>query len=680
MKRYIISSFVLLVMLFTSLFSRSVFFAYQSAKNVQSVAVIGTFNDWSATADIMKRSFDDIWTVQIEIPDGVYLYDFLVDGHVVADPNNPKKKHNGKNGYYSILTVGSFTPPDGTKGDGLIHKNYVQFDDRSRVYVDPASTDTVYFALDTLKNDVQSVSIKIGKKLYPMVPVEINKYTDRYKTTVHPSTKKFHYNFVIEDGKTKLELGKTGIATSSKAFVFDFASPTVPILNAPHWAKGAIVYEIFPDRFFNGNTSNDPIHTTIWGEKPTYNSFFGGDLQGIIDKIDYLIDLGIDILYTTPIFEAPSNHKYDTQDYMHIDPHFGTLQTFRTLANLLHYNDMYWVIDGVFNHTGTRFFAFQDILKNQQNSAYVHWYFVNRFPVRIESGDYATFQNYPSLPKLNVRNAAVQKYLKKAVNKWTSNGADGWRIDSANVISNSFLVKLYKWIHEIKPDSLDVAEIWTNVSNWFDEGAFNSSMNYLFRDAAYSYIVHGSSAKTFLNDTNSYLNTYPPQLWNALWNLIDSHDTPRALTVVGGDIRKMKALVGLQMTFIGAPMIYYGDEIGMLGGNDPLDRGCMNWNRSRWNSEIYEWYKKLIEIRKDTPAIRFGTYTPIFVEKQVLGFKRDYKGKEVYVFINGGRNVQNVKTTLTGKFHDLVDDSIWSSKKPLSLELQPYEVLILEKK
>ncbi len=680
MKRYTCLTVLILFISFTSLFSRKIFFAYQSTQNVKSVAVIGTFNNWSATATVMKRAFDNIWTVQVEIPDGTYLYNFLVDGHVVADPHNPKKKPNGKGGYYSVLTVGTFTPPTGIKGDGIIHKNYIQFDEYSRVYVNPASTNTIYFAIDTLKNDVQSINIKVGRKLYPMVPIEINKYTNRYKMILHPSTEKFHYKFIIEDGKTKLELGKSGLATTSKAFIFNFASPTVSILDAPRWAKGAIIYEIFPDRFFDGDVSNDPIYTTPWGEKPAYNNFFGGDLQGIIDKLRYLKDLGVDILYTTPIFEAQSNHKYDTQDYMRIDPHFGTMQTFRTLANLLHSNNMYWVIDGVFNHTGTDFFAFRDVIKNQQNSKYVHWYFIKHFPVRVESGDYATFQNYPSLPKLNVRNLSVQEYLKKVVNKWTSNGADGWRIDSANVIANAFLVKLYKWIHEIKPDSLDVSEIWTNASDWFNEGAFNSTMNYLFKDAAYSYIVYGAGARAFLNDTNSYLNTYPPQLWNALWNLIDSHDTPRAFTAVDGSIQKMKVLVGLQMTFIGAPMIYYGDEIGMSGGNDPLNRGCMNWKRYQWNSEIYEWYKKLIRIRRDTLAIRYGNYTPIVAKKQVFGFKRNYENQEVYVFINGGENVQDVKTPLVGSFRNLIDGSIWSYQKPITLELQPYEVLILERK
>ncbi len=679
MKKIVIA-FLFISIVMTSLsIARKVFFAYQANENVKSVAVIGTFNNWSPTVGKMKRAFGTVWTTQIEIPDGVYFYDFLVDGKIVADSHNPKRKPNGKGGFYSVLIVGTFTPPKGVAGDGIIHKSYVTFDEHSRIYVNPASTNTIYFAIDTLKDDVQFVSFETGDKLYPMKRVNLNQYSDRYKMVFHSSKKKFSYRFVIEDGNTKFYMGRDGIATPSRFFTFDFSSPTVSILSAPSWADGAVVYEIFPDRFFNGDTSNDPAYTMKWGGTPTYDNFFGGDLQGIMDKVNYLEDLGIGVLYTTPIFKSPSNHKYNTCDYMKVDRHFGTVETFEKLIKALHSKDMKWVVDGVFNHTGTSFFAFQDLLKNQKKSKYVDWYFVKRFPIRIEPGDYATFQNYPSLPKLNTTDPDVQKYLKKVVDYWTSKGVDGWRIDSANTISNSFLTKLYKWIHEVKPSSLDVAEIWTNVSNWFNEGAFNSTMNYLFKDAAYSYLVYGAGAQAFLDDTDSYLNSYPPQLWNALWNLIDSHDTPRALTALDGNVEKMKALVGLQMTFVGAPMIYYGDEIGMTGGRDPLNRRCMIWNEHKWNSDLHDWYKLLVKIRNETPAIKLGSYVPLFAKGQVFGFKRSYEKQSVYVFINGGKSVRSVQTRLVGNFLNLVNDSIWSSKsEPIVLELQPYEVLILK--
>ncbi len=679
MKKIIIAFLFALTFISSLSVARKVFFAYQANENVKSVAVIGTFNNWSSVAGRMKRTFGTIWTTQLEIPDGVYLYNFLVNGKVVTDPHNPKRKPNGKGGFYSVLVVGTFTPPKGVVGDGIVHKSYVVFDEHSRTYMNPASTNTIYFAIDTLKDDVQSVSFDENNELYPMTRVKLNQYTDRYRVVFHPSKKEFSYKFVLKDGNTKFCMGKDGIATSSRNFTFDFSNPTVSILSAPEWSDGAVVYEIFPDRFFNGDTSNDPTNTLSWGGTPTNNNFFGGDLQGIIDKVNYLKDLGVDVLYTTPIFKSPSNHKYNTTDYMKVDQHFGTLETFKKLVRSLHSNDIKWVIDGVFNHTGTSFFAFQDLLKNQEKSSYVDWYFVKHFPIRIETGDYATFQNYPALPKLNTNDPDVRKYLKNVVDYWTLKGVDGWRIDSANTISNAFLVKLYGWIHKVKPNSLDVAEIWTNVSNWFNESAFNSTMNYLFKDAAYSYIVYGAGARAFLEDTNAYLNTYPPQLWNALWNLIDSHDTPRALSVLDGNVNKMKALVGLQMTFTGAPMVYYGDEIGMTGGGDPLNRRCMIWNERKWNLDIYNWYKTLVKIRNETPAIKFGSYVPFLAQGQVFGFKRSYKKQTVYVFINGGKNVESVRTRLTGKFLNLVDGSIWSSKSgPILVDLQPYEVLILK--
>ncbi|MGC8544555.1 alpha-amylase family glycosyl hydrolase [Athalassotoga sp.] len=675
-----ISLFIFIFLIVVSFaFSKDVLFAYQGDANTKSVAVIGTFNDWSATADIMTNTFGNIWMKTINLPDGVYYYDFLVDGQIISDPANPKTVPNDKGGYYSLITVGNYTLPTGKLGSGIIHKNYIHFDQNSFEYLDPASTKTIYFSFETLHDDVDSATLDVNGSMYSMKRIVMNQYTDIFRSEFHPTSTSFNYKFLLQNGTTKVEIGSSGIATSSNFFFFDFASPTVRILSVPKWSQGAVVYEIFPERFWDGNPSNNPPGTLPWGGTPTNTDFFGGDLRGIIDHLDYLKSLDINELYTTPIFEAPSNHKYDTQNYMEIDPHFGTLKTFEELSGDLNKDDIHWILDGVFNHTGTQFFAFQNLLKYQQNSPYKDWYFVLKYPVIEMPGYYRTFQDYASLPKLNVMNPDVQKYLKGVIDYWTSKGISGWRIDSANVIANQFLVDLYGWIHEVNPDSLDVAEIWTNTSQWFDEGAFNSVMNYLFQSAAYNFIIYGSGANAFVNNTNSYLNTYPPQLWNSLWNLIDSQDTPRALTAANGDLNKMMALVGLQMTFPGAPMIYYGDEIGMTGGNDPLNRGCMIWDKSKWNMKLFDWYKLLINIHETNPALRYGNYLPIVMDKDVLGFERTYEGQTLYVFINGGSTVQKVSTPLYGKFENLVDETmIGGSESGLNLTMQPYQVMILE--
>lgn len=677
MKRFMLLLAILMLTSFFA-FSKIVTFAYQGDSSTTFVSVLGTFNDWSATSTVMKNAFGTIWMVQVDLPDGIYYYNFDVNGEIIADPANPKTVPNGRGGYYSVLTVGTYVPPTGLIGSGIIHKSYVHFDQNSLKYVDVASTNTIYFSIETLHNDVESAALQVNNVTYPMNRVVIDQYTDIFRVEFHPSSTKFEYKFILRNGNEILEVGSSGIATSSNFFTFDFASPSVRILNVPKWSEGAIVYEIFPDRFWDGNPSNDPSGTLPWGGTPTNTNFFGGDLRGIIDHVDYLKSLGINVLYTTPIFEAPSNHKYDTQNYMKIDPHFGTLETFEELVSDLRKDDIHWVLDGVFNHTGTQFFAFQNLLKNQQNSPYKDWYFVLKYPVIEMPGYYRTFQDYASLPKLNVMNPEVQKYLKSVIDYWTSKGISGWRIDSANVIANQFLVDLYGWIHDVNPNSLDVAEIWTNTSQWFDEGAFNSVMNYLFQSAAYNFIIYGSGAKSFVESTNSYLNTYPPQLWNSLWNLIDSHDTPRALTVANGNLNKMKALVGLQMTFPGAPMIYYGDEIGMTGGNDPLNRACMIWDKSKWNMKLFDWYKLLINIHETNPALRYGDYTPIVVDKDVLGFERSYEGQTLYIFINGGSEVQKISTSLSGRFENLVDGSVINAKDTLNLTIQPYQVMILK--
>ncbi len=673
---------VSLIFIFLSVMSfalaKDVLFAYQGDANTKSVAVIGTFNDWSATSDVMKNAFGTVWMTKIDLPDGMYYYAFLVDGHVITDPANPKTVSNGKGGYYSVLTVGNYVMPTGELNSGVIHENYVHFDPYSLKYVDPASTKTIFFFIETLHNDVDSANLDVNGSIYPMTRIVMNQYTDMFRAEFHPSSYTFGYKFILQNGKTKVEVGSSGIATSSDFFTFNFASPTVKILNVPKWSEGAVVYEIFPERFWDGNPSNNPAGTLAWGGTPTNTDFFGGDLRGIIDHVDYLKSLGINELYTTPIFEAPSNNKYDTEDYMKIDPHFGTLQTFETLSEDLKKDDIHWILDGVFNHTGTEFFAFKNLLEYQQESPYKDWYFVLKYPVIEMPGYYRTFQEYASLPKLNVMNPAVQKYLKGVIDYWTPKGISGWRIDSANVISDQFLVDLYGWIHGVNPNSLDVAEIWTNTSAWFDEGAFNSVMNYLFQGAAYNFIIYGTGAKSFVDSTNAYLNTYPPQLWNSLWNLIDSHDTPRAMTAANGNLNKMMALVGLQMTFPGAPMIYYGDEIGMTGGNDPLNRGCMIWDKSKWNMKLFDWYNLLIKIHEENSVLRYGNYIPIMTDKNVLGFERSYGDQTLYVFINGGDTAQKIATSLSGKFEDLVDESIFKADGTLNLVMQPYQVMILK--
>ena len=677
MKRFL-PFFLILTIFVTLSFSKNVLFAYQGDATTKSVAVIGTFNDWSATETVLTNSFGTVWMAQIDLPDGLYYYDFVVNGKVIPDPANPKSESNGSGGYYSILTVGNYVPPTGKLDSGIIHKNYIHFDTHSLKYVDPASTKTIYFSLETLHDDVDSATLDVNGSMYNMTRIVIDQYTDMFRTEFHPASSTFNYKFLLQNGKTQVEVGSSGIATSSNFFFFDFASSSVRILSVPKWSQGAIVYEIFPERFWDGNPSNNASGTLQWGGTPTNDDFFGGDLRGIIDHVGYLKSLGVNVLYTTPIFEAPSNHKYDTENYMEIDPHFGTLQTFEELVSDLNGNGIHWILDGVFNHTGTRFFAFQNLLMEQQNSPYKDWYFILKYPVVEKPGYYRTFEEYASLPKLNVMNPDVQKYLKGVIDYWTAKGISGWRIDSANVIANQFLVELYGWIHDVNPDSLDVAEIWTNTSEWFDEGAFNSVMNYLFQNAAYSFILYGSGAKSFLNSTNSYLNTYPPQLWNSLWNLIDSQDTPRALTAANGKMDRMMALVGLQMTFPGAPMIYYGDEIGMTGGNDPLNRGCMIWDKSKWNMELFDWYNLMIKIHEENPALRYGTYIPLIADRDILGFERSYEGQNIYIFINGGNSVESVTPELpSGNFENLVDGSLFESSNESRLTLNPYQVMIL---
>src|SRR4030066_2080464 len=258
----------------------------------------------------------------------------------------------------------------------------------------------------------------------------------------------------------------------------------------PKWVKDTVFYQIFPDRFYNGNNQNDLPSTVPWNYKPTRKNFFGGDLEGIIKKLPYLDKLGINAIYLTPIFKAPSNHKYDTEDYFSIDPYFGDIDTFKILLKTAHSKDIKIIIDGVFNHTGDNYWAFKDVMKNEKNSPYIDWYFINIFPlIKKPKPNYVTFGDAYFLPKLNINNLEVKRYILNVVKFWTEMGIDGWRLDVPFMVAHSFWKEFRTLVKKINPNAYLVGEIWKNAKPWLLGDEFDGSMNYRLRDVIIKYFI-----------------------------------------------------------------------------------------------------------------------------------------------------------------------------------------------
>lgn len=383
-------------------------------------------------------------------------------------------------------------------------------------------------------------------------------------------------------------------------------------MSVPEWVNNAVFYQIFPDRFANGNLGNDPANVQYWGSPPTVWGFQGGDLQGIIQHFDYLVDLGVNALYLNPIFLASSTHRYNTSDYFTVDPKLGDLKTFHAFLDLAHHHRFHVIIDGVFNHCGRGFFAFNDVLENQEHSPYLNWFHVTNFPVDAyslgDARDYLAWWNIKSLPKFNTNNPAVRQYLLDVAHYWIEQGVDGWRLDVPNEIDDDdFWAEFRSVVKAANPEAYILGEIWTADPRWVGEGHFDGLMNYPVRDALLRLLQTGTlDIPHFKSKLDSLLQLYPAENLQAMYVPLGSHDTERLLTVLGGNVKKAQLALLFQFAFPGAPAIYYGDEIGLVGGKDPECRAAFPWDERNWDTSLRLWVKNLIALRRENPALCKG--------------------------------------------------------------------------
>jgi glycosidase len=604
--------------------------------------------------------------------------------------------------------------------------------------------------------------------------------------------------------------------------IYLFISPFMPaqgkniVPRVPGWAKDAIWYQIFPERFANGDKTNDPTpldmagawpyktpegwHISPWTsdwyklqpwEKADGRDFYwnsgtrryGGDIQGIIDHLNYLQKLGITAIYLTPIFESPSHHKYDTRMYHHIDNNFGPNpkederiwasenpddpktwkwttadKLFLKLIQEVHKRGMKIILDGVFNHVGTSFWAFQDVVKNQQKSAFKDWFKIKSWdnPATPENEfEYEGWAGVKDLPEIRKdTQSGLEKgfadHIHAIIKRWMDpngdgnpqDGIDGWRLDVAEKIDIVFWKQFRKWVKEVNPEGYITGEIlwddWQvnrmfNAAPWLQGDAFDGVMNYRFAQAVKKFVAdikNQISSEAFTDSIEIIKKEYAKDNFYAVQNLFDSHDVDRISSqIVNPDkwydheanpaqfkdykvrkpdkteLLKQKLTVGIQMTMPGAPMIYYGDEAGMWGGDDPDCRKPMVWSGVKYeteiadplgrerkpdpvffNTDLFNWYKKLIDIRRENKLLSEGDLNFFYINNgsKILGYSRTLESKTVFIILNNDSANKSIEIKLEatdnkGKvLTNLIDGKRVTGKdNNYKIDLLPYQIMIL---
>lgn len=463
---------------------------------------------------------------------------------------------------------------------------------------------------------------------------------DWWQVILTIDSKRFAYHFKLETTDAGIwYLTEAGL-TRDYQVLYQFNLPfshLSEIFTYPQWIDDAIWYQIFPDRFA---TSKDDSN---WHQGPVNNKqIYGGDLKGIISKLDYLQQLGINSIYFTPIFTAGSNHKYDTIDYFSIDPQFGSEQDFQELIEQAHRRGIRIMLDGVFNHTSDQHPHFIDVLNNKQASKYVDWYHIRDFDKldQVYQTDFRKLQAYDSfgyveyMPKLNTQNPDVINYIFEAVTKWTKMGIDGWRLDVANEVDHNFWRLFRQYVTALNPEIYIVGEIWHDAQTWLRGDQFHGVMNYKYTNAIIDYFFKQQLTLTeFKNQIIRSSLEYITAVNKAAFNLLDSHDTIRISNIAKFNLVNQKLGAIFLFTQQGTPCIYYGTEVGLSGAQDPDNRRLMPWNQADWNLDLFDFYQRLITLRMSDSTLRNdGNFE--FVESDVCSYRRYSTDSEYLIHLN----------------------------------------------
>ncbi|MCK4549408.1 MAG: hypothetical protein KAU49_04535, partial [Candidatus Krumholzibacteria bacterium] len=617
---------------------KQVTFRFQPViSGVTNIFLAGTFNDWNDSKTKMTdEDGDGAYEVTLMLPVGRHQYKYVVDGNWMTDEEADDFEEDGFGGKNSVIVVDDRYDDIKTElGDGEMMNNDISLAlDYSMV--NPISENSIEFKTHAHLGDVENVQMLYvvdgAENIVSMPPYGEDVVFQYYRHVLEvPISSKVSFMFVYADGGElffAVPSGFTGERPSQED-MFHYDPETLPPFFTPEWAKDGIFYQIFPERFANGDESNDqdfkefyykdvtelPESKQTNGEyfhfvqnwydvsgltrspyrtdgKPDYYSFYGGDIAGVMEKIPYLADLGVTIIYFNPLNEARSNHKYDPMDYKKLDPHFADEATFKRFVEKAHENGIRIIVDKAFNHTGNYFFAFLDAVEKGRESEYWNWYEFKRWP--LPEGDipnpldyYDCWWGFGIHPNLNFDlskpnaqenaitdisearpNEPLVEYLREVARYWLGElDIDGFRLDVPNEVPFWFWKEFRVVVDEVKPDAFLIGEIWGNAMPWMGPSGFHSTMNYkYFRDPVLKFFGQGhGSAAQLDNELAPGRSLYPIQATQVMMNLIDSHDTIRFLTSAK-DVRRLMLAAMFSMSYVGMPHIWYGDEVGMTGG------------------------------------------------------------------------------------------------------------------
>ena len=458
-----------------------------------------------------------------------------------------------------------------------------------------------------------SIEMKDTRKTVPMKKIASSQFHDYYEAQIRMDMICLRYFFEFTDMHGEkayygnYEFSKECITNIDRMFDCPQNLREEEMFEVPEWAANKVVYQIFPSRY----AASQPVDKELWYKAPiTFTDNLHGDIRGIIDHLDYIRDLGIDVIYLTPIFKSDSSHKYDTIDYYQIDSSFGTAEDLRELVQKAHQYGMKVVLDAVFNHTGRDFFAFKDILENKEKSKYLDWYFIDKFPLDNESGqapNFKCFGYYSGMPKLNLKNPEVEKYVTDVACYWIKEcDIDGWRMDVGDEISHYFWKHFRRAVKAVKKDALIIGEIWHYAGDFLEGDEWDTVMNYPFYLNLIDLLADEKiGVSRFIQNLGYMKGRLNKKCYPLMWNLIDSHDTARFLHLCNNK-QKQHLAAAFQLLMPGMPMIYYGDELAMPGANDPDCRRGMYWDEEYRDNEMLEWYKRLIQVRRTHACIVEG--------------------------------------------------------------------------
>ena len=501
----------------------------------------------------------------------------------------------------------------------------------------PLDEHTFRIRLTTAKGDFDRAEIcycmnkyawSTQRQTLPLPRIADDDTLDYYQIDLTGDDTRLCYLFLLYHNSECFYFSEEGLSRTydfERAYYTFFQYPYIFPCNVHRhipWTDTTVMYQIFPERFANG-MGKKPYITAPWDARPTPRMYLGGDLPGVTQHLDYLSDLGVNCLYFTPIHPSPTNHKYSIVDYYDVDAGFGGKAAFRELVQAAHARGMRVLLDGVFNHCSEYHPFFEDVKRRGKASPYYDFFLIDGdFPSR-EKGNYRTFGFSSDMPKLNTGNPAVIDYFCGVGAWWIREfGIDGWRLDVMDEISDDFLRAFRKAVKAANPDALILGEAWHDPRAWLAGDELDGVMNYGLTKALIDYLVDGAltARQAASRLTRLFFRTTSISA-RMMMNLLDSHDTDRFLTLLGGDRRRLKLALCLLFFFPGMPCVYYGDEIGMTGGYDPDCRKGFPWDEAKWDTDIRRHVQLLARLK--TGGRLAGDVIRISASDDVLTLERE---------------------------------------------------------